>query len=43
MTARSTVRALVGKRELPVRATDSEIVVTVPLVEGHELLAATAP
>ncbi|WP_433296157.1 hypothetical protein ACQPZQ_15345 [Pseudonocardia sp. CA-142604] len=30
----STVRALVGKRELPVRATDGEIVVTVPVVES---------
>jgi hypothetical protein len=43
MTARSTVRALVGKRELSLRATDSEIVVAVPLVEGHEVLAATTP
>jgi hypothetical protein len=33
------VRALVGNRELPVRATDGEIVVTVPVVESHEVLA----
>ncbi|GAA3061372.1 hypothetical protein GCM10010464_27150 [Pseudonocardia yunnanensis] len=31
--------APVRKRELPVRTTDGEIVVTVPSVEGHEVLA----
>jgi hypothetical protein len=33
--------ALVGKRELPVRVTDDKIVVTVPIVESHEVLAVT--
>ncbi|GAA3065517.1 hypothetical protein GCM10010464_32320 [Pseudonocardia yunnanensis] len=41
MTVRSTVRALIGEREPLVQATDGEIVVTVPVVEGHEVLAVT--
>ena len=41
LTASSTVRALVGERELAAKAGDGELVVTVPPVEGHEVLVVT--